>query len=132
MRLVGERRDSVAISVGDMNSGKPEVTSSNVWEFSTEVAKVVHPSGGIDGSGIDEVVDNATEVVAHKVALVADLEEIRRSITSKSEVVAIGGDGCFIVSTCGTSSFCGVDNEVRLTSTGECGSTRKRQAEKGS
>jgi hypothetical protein len=131
--LVGERRDSVAIGVRDMNSWEAEVASANVWELAAEISKTVDPSGGVDRSWIHEIIDNATKVVANNIALLADLEEVRRVVASQSEVVAIGGDGCFIVSTCGISSFSGVhEEEVRRTSTGECRNTGKGKAQKSS
>ena len=85
-----------------MNSGKSEIATSNIGEFATEVAQAVDPSGRVDWRGIHEVVDDTSEVVAHKIALLADLEEVRRIIASQGEVVAIGSDSCLIVSTCGT------------------------------
>ena len=85
-----------------MNSGKAEITASNIGELAAEVAQAVDPSGRVDGRRVHEVVDNTSEVIAHKIALLADLEEVRRIIASQGEVVAIGSDGCLIVSTCGT------------------------------
>ena len=84
-----------------MNSGKAEITASNIGEFATEVAQAIDPSRRVDRRWVHELVDDASEVVAHKIALLADLEEVRRIIASQGEVVAIGSDGCLIVSTCG-------------------------------
>jgi hypothetical protein len=125
---VGKCRNSVAIGVRDMNSWKAKVTASNVWEFSTKVAQIVVPSRGIDRWRIHELIDKASEVVAHKITPFADLEKVRRIIASQSEVVAVGGDGCLVVSTCGISSFDGVDGKEKHTSTGNRGNTGKRKA----
>ena len=84
-----------------MNSRKAEITPSDIRELPTKVAQAVDPSRWIDRRWIHELVDDASKVVAHEVASLADLEKVRRIIASQRKVVAIGGDGCFIVSTCG-------------------------------
>ena len=84
-----------------MNSGKAEITTSNIGELATKVAQAVNPSRRVDWRRVHELVDDASEVVADKIALLADLEQVRRIIASQGEVVAIGSDGCLIVSTCG-------------------------------
>lgn len=112
--LVGECRDSVAVGVRDMNRWETEVTSSNVWEFTTKVAQAVDPSRRTDHWRIHEFIDDASEMVADKITLLANMEQVRRIVASQSKVVAIGGDGCFEISACGISSFGGVSNEEHV------------------
>ena len=84
-----------------MNSGKAEIATSNIGELATEVAQAIDPSRRVDRRRVHELVNDASEVVAHKIALLANLEEVRRIIASQGEVVAICSDGCLILSTCG-------------------------------
>jgi len=85
-----------------MNSGKAEITTSDVGKLATQVAQAVDPSRGVDSGWIHEIVDDASEVVAQEVALLANGEKVRRIIASQREVVLIGSnDSCSIVSACG-------------------------------